>query len=80
MLYGRRAAILLGRRSRGLLGLVGRVLGVLLGVRARVRRLMGGRRMRRRRRRHVDFDVSDGVSFDIVRVEAVAACRKEHYT
>jgi hypothetical protein len=36
--------------------------------------------MRRRRRRHVDFDVSDGVSFDIVRVEAVAACRKEHYT
>ena len=78
MLHGRRAAILLRRRSRGLLGLVRRVLGVRLGVRARLRLLCGGGRCRcRRRRRHVDFDVSDGVSLDIVRVEAVAARREE---
>lgn len=75
MLHGRRAAILLRRRPRGLLGLVRRVLGVRLGVRARL--LCGGGRCRRRRR-HVDFDVSDGVSLDIVRVEAVAARREEH--
>ena len=82
MLHGRRAAILLRRRrSRGLLCLVRRVLGVRLGfwarLRLRLRLLCGGGRCRRR---HVDFDVSDGVSLDIVRVEAVAACRKEHYT
>jgi hypothetical protein len=30
------------------------------------------------RRRDVDFDVGDRVAFDIVRVEAVAACREVH--
>lgn len=41
----------------------------------RCRELLGGRR----RRRYIDFDVGDRVPFDIVRIQSVTTCRKEHY-
>ena len=76
MLHSGLAAILLSRLSQRLLRVVRRVLGVRWRVRARRRRLLRSGRGRG----YIDFDVGDRVAFDIVRVEAVAACRKEHWT
>jgi hypothetical protein len=88
MWHRRLVAILLGRLSQRLLGVVRGILSVRLRIRARGDRLLrrgrgrGHGRVDRsasgRRRRVVDFDVGDRVAFNIVRVEAVAARREVH--
>ena len=76
MLQSRLAAILLDWLSR-------RLRYIVRGIRSVRRRVWAKRRMLlssrcRGRRRYVYFYVGDRMPFDIVRVEAVAACRKEY--
>jgi hypothetical protein len=70
VLYSGLAGILLDGRSRRLLRMACRILGVRRRDRARRSGLGSDRRG------SVDFDVGDGVAFDIVRVQTVAAARE----